>query len=176
MTRFLAPSFAAATLMLAGCSTFSEMTEETIATADLMRADGTQVGTARLLERGDTMSIAVTTTAVPAGVHGFHLHTTGQCTPPDFTSAGGHLNPTDQEHGNLNPAGAHLGDLPNLKVEPSGRASMTADLTGTRGQVLNWLFDADGTAVMIHSGPDDYRTEPAGDAGPRIACGVLTRS
>ena len=76
----------------------------------------------------------------------------------------------------MNPAGAHLGDLPNLKVEPSGRASMTADLTGTRGQVLNWLFDADGTAVMIHNGPDDYRTEPAGDAGPRIACGVLTRS
>ena len=176
MTRYLATGLTAASLMLTGCSTLDGMDEQTLATADLMRADGTQVGTARVLERGETVSVAVTTNAVPAGVHGFHLHTTGQCTPPDFTSAGGHLNPTDQEHGTLNPAGAHLGDLPNLRVEPSGRGAMTADLTGTRQQIMNWLFDSDGTAVMIHSGPDDYRTDPAGAAGSRVACGVLTRS
>ncbi len=176
MTPYLATSLTAASLMLAGCSTMDAMGEQTLATANLMRADGVQVGTAQVLERGNTLSVAVTTTAAPSGVHGFHLHTTGQCTAPDFTSAGGHLNPTDQEHGTLNPAGAHFGDLPNLRVEPSGRGSLTADLSGTHQQVMEWLFDSDGTAVMIHSGPDDYRTEPAGAAGSRIACGVLMRS
>jgi len=103
------------------------------------------------------------------------ISVTGTCTAPDFTSAGGHLNPLGKEHGRLNPAGSHVGDLANLVASTSGTASATYDLPGTREQLLEWLFDEDGTAIVIHAGPDDYRSDPAGEAGPRLACGVLGR-
>jgi superoxide dismutase, Cu-Zn family len=171
-TAFLAP---AALLLLVGCSTVADLPSERLGSAMLARADGTPVGTAQLLAEGDRLSLAVALTGIPAGTHGFHLHTTGKCTAPDFASAGGHLNPLGKHHGALDPRGSHLGDLPNVAVGANRSAALTADLEGSRRQVLDWLFDTDGTAVVLHAEPDDYRTDPSGNAGPRIACGVLRR-
>ena len=163
----------AALTALAGCSTVADLPSERLGHANLTTANGTPVGTAQLLASGDRLSLAVAMTGVPEGTHGFHLHTTGKCEAPDFSSAGGHLNPLDKDHGTLDPDGSHLGDLPNIVIGANRSGTLTADIAGTRGQVLDWLFDADGTAVVLHADADDYRTDPAGDAGPRIACGVL---
>src|SRR5690606_10425995 len=121
-------------------------------------------------------TITVAAAGLTAGTHGTHLHMVGSCEGPAFTSAGGHLNPHMKQHGTDNPAGAHLGDLPNLVVGAAGAGTVSATLAGTREAVLSQIFDADGTAVVIHADADDYRTDPAGNAGGRIACGVLTRA
>ena len=106
--------------------------------------------------------------------HGVHLHAVGDCSAADFSSAGGHLNPQNNSHGSENQQGAHLGDLPNATVGPNGVGAVSDVLRGEAAQVLGWIFDADGTAVVVHEGPDDYRTDPAGSAGARVACGVLS--
>jgi Cu-Zn family superoxide dismutase len=110
------------------------------------------------------------------GVHGVHLHMVGSCEAPDFESAGAHLNPEGREHGTQNPAGAHLGDLPNVTIGRSGAGTVSVTLPGSRDAVLSRLFDADGTAVVVHASPDDYRSDPSGNSGARVACGVLTRT
>jgi superoxide dismutase, Cu-Zn family len=122
------------------------------------------------------VTLAAAVTGVSAGPHGFHLHSVGSCAGPDFASAGGHLNPLGREHGSANPDGRHVGDLPNIDVKSGGTGSLTAALPGTRAQIAEWLFDRDGTAVVVHAQPDDYRTDPTGNAGGRVACGVLKRS
>jgi Cu-Zn family superoxide dismutase len=108
------------------------------------------------------------------GTYAAHVHTVGACTAPDFTSAGPHWNPTGAQHGRNNPAGMHKGDLPNLSVGTDGRGSLEFLIAGAalRGGAAP-LLDADGAAVVIHAQADDYRTDPAGNAGARIACGVL---
>jgi Cu-Zn family superoxide dismutase len=151
----------------------SELTTEQVGTASLSFANGQPAGTARLMSDGDQLSVAVMVNGVEPGAHGFHLHTTGACRAPDFTSAGGHLNPYDRNHGRLSPGGSHLGDMPNLQVDASGSAGGTFDVSDTPERALEEIFDTDGTAVVVHAGADDYRTDPAGDAGSRIACGVL---
>lgn len=170
-------ALAAALVALPACSTLEDMSSERLATASLSRANGAPAGTVELVANGSQLSLVVAAAGLPQGAHGFHLHTTGACRAPDFTSAGGHLNPTNRNHGTLGPGGSHLGDLPNLEVDSNSVTTTTVELAETdRAQVLDWLFDADGTAVVIHQDPDDYRTDPAGDAGPRIACGVLERT
>ena len=94
----------------------------------------------------------------------------------DFTSAGGHLNPGGHEHGTANPRGAHLGDLPNVTIAADGSGTMSTVLRGTLEGISDDIFDADGTAIVVHEGPDDYRSDPAGAAGGRIAWGVVTAS
>lgn len=160
-------------VVVAGCSTIADLPAERIGAATIATANGVPAGTAQILANGDQVSLAVVATGIPAGVHGIHLHTSGSCNRPDFTSAGGHLNPLGRKHGSANPDGRHVGDLPNLTIGTSGTGSLTADLIGTRAQVRDWLFDADGAAIVIHADPDDYRTDPSGDSGSRIACGVL---
>ena len=119
--------------------------------------------------------IAVELTGIPAGPHGLHLHTTGQCDAPGFTTAGGHLNPGAKQHGADNPAGAHLGDLPNVTADASGTVSVVIHFAGAPDALVAALFDADGSALVLHAGPDDYKTDPSGNSGTRIACGVLTK-
>jgi superoxide dismutase, Cu-Zn family len=162
--------------LLAGCQTLDEMPTERLGQATLRLANGLPAGTAQLLASGSQVNISVAAAGLSPGVRAVHLHQTGSCETPDFTSAGGHLNPASRQHGHENPAGPHFGDLPNLTVGANGAGTVSTTLRGTRQEALAWIFDADGTAVVIHADADDYRTDPTGNAGGRIACGVLTRS
>lgn len=146
-----------------------------LATAALKAADGTERGLATVTSTGGKIELRISGMALPPGEHGAHLHAVGRCDGPDFTSAGGHLNPHAKLHGTLNPKGSHLGDLPNMTVASDGKGSLFATVPGTTADVEANVFDADGTAVVIHAGPDDYKTDPSGNSGGRIACGVLVR-
>ena len=144
--------------------------------AELRDAGGNVVATAELRPTGAGVWIRLEATALPAGVHGFHIHETGACTPPDFTSAGGHFDPAGTEHGFEVEMGPHAGDMPNLHVPASG--ALTVEVVNPM-VVLDaghprTLLDADGSALVIHDGADDYTSQPAGNAGSRIACGVIT--
>ena len=101
------------------------------------------------------------------GDHGLHLHAVGRCDGPAFATAGAHWNPASRQHGHLNPDGAHAGDLPNLTVSANGHGAINFLATGGS------LADGDGTSLVVHAGPDDYRTDPSGNSGDRIACAVL---
>ena len=162
--------------LLGACSTVNSIPDERVGTATLQTAQGLPAGTVQLLRNGNTVSVAIAAVGLAPGEHGFHLHTTGSCTVPDFISAGGHLNPGNNTHGSLSDGGKHLGDLPNLVVGTNRTASAQVDLEGNATQVLADIFDADGTAVVIHAGPDDYVSNPAGDAGSRVACGVIEQA
>ena len=123
-----------------------------------------------------SVELRLDVSGLSAGVHGTHLHSIGKCEPSGFSSAGGHLNPTGRQHGTMNPMGSHMGDLPNLSVGADGTGSMEFALDGKAGDIESALFDADGTAIVVHAGPDDYATDPSGDSGSRIACGVFART
>ncbi|WP_224243537.1 superoxide dismutase family protein [Hyalangium gracile] len=147
------------------------------ATTTLMNASGESIGTVTLVEKGDEVELQIAATGLAPGQHGIHFHEVGKCEGPAFTSAGAHFNPRDKQHGLESPNGAHAGDLPNLEVDPSGRAAttMTTDRVTLSDGPLS-VFDADGTALVIHALPDDQVTDPSGNSGDRIACGVLQRS
>ena len=140
--------------------------------ATLTDAQGREVGTATLTQANGGVGVEVRVAGIAPGDHGIHIHMVGQCDAASrFESAGEHLNPTGAQHGIENPAGPHMGDLPNLTVG----ADSTATLTQATPIAVDSLFDADGSAVVIHTGADDQRTDPSGNSGDRIACGVLTR-
>jgi superoxide dismutase, Cu-Zn family len=161
---------------VSGCQTVDEAPSQRLGQATLRLANGLPAGTAQLLATGTGVDVAIALVGISPGPHGVHLHMVGSCEAPDFTSAGGHLNPGNRQHGTGNPAGAHLGDLPNATVGNTGAGAVSATLSGSRETVLAQLFDADGTAIVVHANADDYRTDPSGNSGGRIACGVLTRS
>lgn len=173
MTRVAAIAPLFVSLALGACTTVGELPTERIGSAALSLANGSPAGSAQILSNGQTVTVAVAVTSLPAGEHGIHLHATGKCAMPDFTSAGGHLNPLGKEHGALNPQGKHTGDLPNITIRTGGSGALNAEIEGTPAQVREWLFDADGTAIVVHATSDDYRTDPTGNSGGRIACGVF---
>jgi len=145
------------------------------ASADIKDATGTTVGEAILEERDGGVDITVTFTGLRPGQHAFHIHETGRCDPP-FESAGGHFNPTGRQHGKDNPKGPHLGDLPNLDVPASGRVKTQVTVKDvTIAGDRHPLLDADGAALVVHEGADDYKSDPAGNAGDPLACGVIRR-
>lgn len=147
-----------------------------VAAAELRNTKGQAVGNVTLRQTREGVALTAELSGAPQGVHAFHIHETGQCEPPAFKSAGGHFNPAKRQHGTKNPRGAHAGDLPNIDVAPDGRA--TAEMTAanvTLSGGANALLDADGAAVVLHAKADDYRTDPTGNAGDRVACGVITR-
>ncbi|MFN4221809.1 MULTISPECIES: superoxide dismutase family protein [Novosphingobium] len=144
-----------------------------IATAALKDASGAAIGEVKIMREGDQARLIVEAAGLSSGLHGLHFHEFGRCDGPSFASAGGHLNPAGRQHGMLNAAGPHVGDLPNLLAEPNGKATMNTQLAIAPSALVAALFDADGTAVVIHAGPDDYKTDPSGNSGGRIACGVL---
>lgn len=141
-------------------------------TAPMRDVNGRELGTLTLTESGDAIAVSGTLTGLPPGEHAIHIHMTGSCEPP-FTSAGGHWNPTNSQHGTENPQGPHLGDMPNLTVAADSSVSVQVSTPGGTMRGSNALLDDDGAAVVVHAGPDDYRTDPAGNAGDRIACGVV---
>ena len=149
------------------------------AQAQLMDAQGNVVGDATFTATEDGMvRVQVNLngfTAASAGEHGIHVHAIGQC-EPDFQAAGGHFNPTDVSHGLLDPEGPHAGDLPNVHIDAEGNATyeVTTNLI-TLGEGDNSIFDEDGSALLIHAQPDDYVTDPSGNSGDRIVCGVITQ-
>ncbi|WP_234035670.1 superoxide dismutase family protein [Erythrobacter insulae] len=144
-----------------------------IAQAALSSAAGDPVGTVTLSRNDGVLELNIELEGLEPSEKAFHLHTVGLCDAPDFKSAGGHLNPMDKSHGKLSDGGQHLGDFENISITANGTVSVTRTIQGNADEVLAFMFDEDGTAVMIHDGPDDYTTDPAGAAGPRIACGVL---
>lgn len=143
--------------------------------ADLRDAQGSTRARATVEQSGDSLRVRIEAVAMSPGAYGAHLHNAGRCEPPAFASAGPHWNPTGQMHGKDNPKGMHKGDLPNLLVGTDGRGSFeyTIPNAGLSGMLPNRLIDADGAAVVIHAKPDDFRTDPSGNSGARIACGVL---
>lgn len=136
-------------------------------TIALMNRAGAATGAVQIEQRTDGSYLRIAVEGLPAGEHGLHLHAVGRCEGPAFQSAGPHWNPAAKQHGHLNPAGAHAGDLPNLTVSANGRGALNFLVSGAG------LADADGTALVIHAKPDDYRTDPSGDSGDRIACAVI---
>ena len=161
-------------LMVAGCA--SMQSSDNAAVADLKNTAGQSVGVAQLTQAGNVVRIVVEARGLPPGPHGVHVHAVGKCDPPDFNSAGGHFNPLNKQHGALNPQGSHAGDLPNLTVAPDGNGRMettTERLTLGSGPASVW--DADGSALVVHASPDDFKTDPTGNSGGRIACGVLVK-
>ena len=144
------------------------------ASAVLKDASGKEVGTATLTATPSGAMLDLKLTAVPPGVHALHIHAVGKCEPPKFESAGPHFNPDQTKHGIMNPEGPHAGDLPNIHVPADGKLEVEfLDPVVTISQE-SALLDADGASIVIHAGIDDYKTDPAGNAGDRIACGVIT--
>ncbi len=141
------------------------------AKADIKNAQGQSIGSATLTETPHGVLLSVNLTSAPAGPHAFHIHGVGKCEAP-FTSAGPHLNPAGKKHGLKSAEGAHAGDLPNITVPASG--ALTFDVLAP-GVTMASVLDADGAAVVLHAGVDDYATDPAGAAGDRVACGVLVK-
>jgi len=147
------------------------------AKATLVNSQGQKVGEATLTETAGGVKIDLAVENLPPGVHAFHIHEKCGCQGPDFASAGGHFNPFGKHHGFKNPQGPHAGDLPNITVGPDGRAtvSVVADLVTLKEGQKNSLFQPGGTSLVIHERADDEMTDPAGNAGPRIACGPITK-
>jgi len=174
MTKALLVLWAVA---LAGCATSGSWGRRPDATADLMSAGGRKIGTAALFDEKDKVRLVVDATGLDPGKHGIHFHAVGQCQDPAFTTAGPHFNPAGRKHGLDGADGPHAGDLPNLEADKDGRAhyDVTTDRV-TLGPGPASLFNADGTAVVIHAKEDDQKTDPAGNSGDRLACGVVRKT
>jgi Cu-Zn family superoxide dismutase len=138
--------------------------------ATLINASGQPIGTVTQAQTSGGVTLAILASGLPHGLHGLHVHAVGRCDSPKFESAGSHWNPASRKHGLSNPAGPHAGDLPNISASSSGVARETVVLAHAS---LAELGDADGSALVIHAGPDDYMTDPSGNSGGRIACAVL---
>lgn len=145
-------------------------------TIPLQDSKGKQMAMANLTQKQDGVHINVTSSSLPTGEHGFHFHEIGKCEGPDFTSAGDHFNPMNQQHGHQDDPQSHAGDLPNIR---SNEEKMTNETIIAKHVSLlpgkkNTLLDEDGSALIIHEQPDDYTTQPSGNAGARMACGSIS--
>ncbi|AKM10231.1 superoxide dismutase family protein [Croceicoccus naphthovorans] len=159
----------------AGEATAEPVAEETaseLGTAELKDAEGNVVGVAMVTGTDGALNVKIDVDGLPAGTHGAHIHTTGDCSAADFTSAGGHWNPTEANHGTESEApNPHAGDTGNIEIDENGAGTLSNTSTGT------WagLFDTDGSAFVIHADADDMKSQPSGNAGARIACGVFVK-
>ena len=175
-----------AALALAACATDREAAADEgavvsstigppVLNGDIRDSQGRTRARASVEQSGDSLRVRVEATAMSPGAYGAHIHAAGRCEPPAFATAGAHWNPIGTLHGKDNPKGMHKGDLPNLLVGTDGRGSFEYTIPNAvlSGMSPNKLIDEDGASVVIHAKPDDYRTDPSGNSGERIACGVL---
>ena len=162
-------------LLLAGAVWAAEAPKTT--KAELVNAKGEKIGAATLEDKGVLgVLILLEAEKLPPGVDAIHIHAVGKCDPPDFKSAGPHFNPAGKKHGMMNPEGPHAGDLMNIGVGFDGKVKSTLIARGvTLGPGPNSLFSPEGTSLVIHAGPDDNKTDPSGNSGDRIACGVIKK-
>lgn len=169
-TRLLTPALLAAAVVLS--TACASRPQAPVAVATLAPASGSQVqGTVRFMQEQDRVVVQARVSGLaPNSEHGFHVHEKGDCSAPDASSAGGHFNPDGKPHGS--PTGAHhAGDLPSLKADASGTAQASFEIKGTL--LGTGAQDLLGKAVVVHADPDDYASQPAGNSGARIACGVI---
>lgn len=173
MLKKLVSLFALLLLGLFGSAAHAQGAMPT-ASFEIKDSGGQSVGTVMLTQTAAGVNVKGTFKGLPAGVHGIHFHAVGACTP-DFAAAGAHYNPMSKQHGLENPAGAHGGDLGNLTIgaDGSGAYDYTTMLVSLMPGDMT-LYDADGSALVVHANPDDYKTDPSGNSGGRIACGVVT--
>ncbi len=165
---------ALAAVSLAGCAremeTGAPMAGGRSAAAALRTSTGADAGRATATEVAGGVRFTADVMALPPGTHGIHVHMIGACDAPAFTTAGEHWNPTAMKHGTMNPQGPHKGDLPNLILGADGRGTIAATIPGA---TMDQLLDADGAAMLVHANADDLMTDPSGNSGGRIACGVF---
>ena len=165
-------------LALAGCLAVTTGFAATkTAKVTLNDAAGKAVGTALITDKsGSGVTVKLEVKGLPPGEHALHFHQTAKCEGPAFTTAGGHFNPAGKKHGMQNPDGPHAGDMNNFTVKPNGTAKVTiSDANVNLGDGPNSLYSNGGTALMIHAAADDMKSDPAGNAGARIACGTITK-
>jgi len=176
MKRFACILAASAAATLAGCGSLAGLTGGPSATATLAPTAGNSTaGTVRFTQDGDRVRVSGEVRGLkPNGEHGFHVHEKGDCSSPDANSAGGHYNPGGQPHGRAGGGAHHAGDLPSVRADASGVARFDYEVRGIA--VGSGPADVVGKGLIVHRDPDDYRTQPTGNSGPRLACAVIVRS
>jgi len=146
-------------------------------TIEFFNKEGGDIGSAHLIEDKDGVRLQLSLYDLSPGEHGFHVHEVGECKKPDFNSAGGHFNPAEKQHGFENPAGYHSGDLENIIADQDGNVNsevVLSHVTLKEGEEHS-LLDLDGSSIVIHQFLDDYKSDPSGNSGLRMACGVINK-